>query len=234
MSTTTCRSISQHNHGDITTVSSPSNHRTCNVFDKSISVDSHLPRTIRSLFTATHPPPVRPRGPPLARRPSRSSPRPPASPRPHSPAAPPSATTTAAQSLRARPFPPPPPASAPLPSPCPLSSYSVHSPRCLRNPSAPCPPPPHPFAQPVPPARHRNLSRAGQRGISPVPISPPSPRPPLPRAPRPPRAPARSAPRSPAPRPSPHGPGRRRTPAKKTGLSYLSPARPLWGRAGER
>ena len=34
--------------------------------------------------------------------------------------------------------------------------------------------------------------------------------------------------------PSPHGPNLPRQPAKKSGPSYLSPARPLWGRAGER
>ncbi len=152
MSTTTCRSISQHNHGDITTVSSPSNHRTCNVFDKSISVDSHLPRTIRSLFTATHPPPVRPRGPPLARRPSRSSPRPPASPRPHSPAAPPAPPppppNRCAQGLFRR-HPPRPPPSRPL-ARCPRIVYTLpdvfatpppHArPHPTRSPN-PCPPP---------------------------------------------------------------------------------------------
>ena len=34
--------------------------------------------------------------------------------------------------------------------------------------------------------------------------------------------------------PPPRSPNLRRQPAKKSGPSYLSPARPLWGRAGER
>ncbi len=160
MATTTCRSISQHSHGDITTVSSPSNHRTCNVFAKSISVDSHLPRTIRSLFIATHPPPVRPRGTPLARRPSRPSPRLPPAHAPTRPP-PPSATTTTARSPRARPFPPPPPAPAVPPRTRPASAARL---------SRRCPP-----RAPARTARRRPPRPSGHTPPSPSPASSRSP-----------------------------------------------------------
>ena len=105
-----------------------------------------------------------------------------------------------------------------------------HSLDVFATPRSRCRPPPS-----HPPRRHPSPALVAPR--------PPTTRPPRDSAPKSPPLPAPSRPSAENPglppphgpvRPSPHSPSRRCQSAKKTGPSYLSPARPLWGRAGER